>query len=216
MRPRRSAHLLYPALGAAAALTALGSLNGCSNSAQTNGTIAGAGVGASSSSSVNPSTSASIPSDLTLDVVLTSTGNAAQDALLTKTKSLVYAYEQAVARANPNDSLYQSMVSGPASVSIESEIQGFVRSGQRPVGVIKFYAFKADVHSYSAGFAAADVTFCEDNSQTSMLVTKTGATAAPPAGASTPSYWDVGYLTRNGTTSVQSVVIRPGGSACTQ
>lgn len=164
---------------------------------------------------MNPSTSASIPGDLTLDVVLTSTGNAAEDALLSNTKSLIYAYEQAVARANPNDSLYQSMVSGPASVSIESEIQGFVKAGQRPVGVIRFYAFDAAVHAYS-GFSAADVTFCEDNSRTEMLVTSSGATTAPPTSASTPSYWDVGYLTRNGKSSIQSVVIRPGGSACTQ
>jgi hypothetical protein len=49
-----------------------------------------------------------------------------------------------------------------------------------------------------------------------MLVTATGATAAPPTGASATSNWDVGYLTTGGKTTVQSVVIRPGGSACTQ
>ena len=216
MRPRRSAQPRYGPLCAAAALVAVGSLNGCSNSAQTNGAIAGAGTSATGVASVNPSTSASIPSDLTLEVVLTSTGNAAEDALLTKTKALLYAYEQAVARANPTDSLYQSMVSGPASVSIASEIQGFVKAGQRPIGVIKFYAFAAAVQSYSQGYSAADVTFCEDNSRTAMLVTATGATAAPPTGSGATSNWDVGYLINGGKTTVESVVIRPGGSACTQ
>lgn len=211
MTPRRSARVLAGTLCAAIALV---TLNGCSNSAQPNGTIAGAAGNAASSSSANPSTSASIPSDLTLDVVMSSTGNAAKDALLTKTKSLLYAYEQAVARANPNDPLYQSMVSGPAAVSIASEIQGFATAGQRPIGVIKFYGFAADVHSYSSTLSAADITFCEDTSRTQMLVTKTGATAAPPTGASAPTDWDVGYLTKNGKSTVESVVIRPGGSAC--
>lgn len=210
MNPRRSALALAGALSAAVAL------NGCSNTAQSSGTIAGAGAGgAASSASANPSAPASIPSDLTLDVVLTSTGNASEDALLTKTKSLLYAYEQAVARANPNDSLYQSMVSGSAALSIASEVQEFVQAGQRPIGVIKFYAFQVSSRSFSGGVSAADVTFCEDNSQTEMLVTKSGATAAPPTGASEQSFWDIGYLTESGKSTVESVEIQPGGSSCT-
>lgn len=216
MRPRRSTHPRAGLLCTAAALVAVGSLNGCSNSAQTNGAIAGAGTSATGVASGNPVSSASIPSDLTLDVVLTSTGNAAKDALLTKTKALLYAYEQAVARANPTDSLYQSMVSGPALLGVESEIEGFVKAGRRPIGVIKFYAFAADVHTYTADFSAADVTFCEDTSRTSMLVTATGATAAPPSGSNSPSGWDVGYLINGAKTTVESVVVRPGGSTCTR
>ena len=212
MSPRRSALALAGALCAAVAL------NGCSNSTQESGTIAGAGggVGATSSSaSVNPSASASIPSDLTLDIVMTSTGNAAKDVLLTKTKSLLYAYEEAVARANPNDPLYQSMVSGSAALSIASEVREFVQAGQRPIGVIRFYSFQASVRSFADGVSAADVDFCEDNSQTRMLVTKTGATAAPATSASGQSHWDVGYLTEKGKSTVELVEIEPGGSSCT-
>jgi hypothetical protein len=208
--PRRSALALAGALCAAVAL------NGCSNSTQSGGTIQGAGAGeASSSASVNPSTSASIPSDLTLDIVMTSTGNAAEDVLLAKTKSLLYAYEEAVARANPNDPLYQTMVSGSAALSIASEVREFAQAGQRPIGVIKFYSFQVSTRSFSGGVSAADVTFCEDTSQTQMLVTKTGATAAAPTSASDQSDWDVGYLVEKGKSTIESVIIRPGGSACT-
>jgi hypothetical protein len=201
------------------ALCATVALNGCSNSAQSNGTIAGAGDASgalSGAASANPSTSASIPSDLSLDIVMTSTGNAAQDALLTKTKSLLYAYEQAVARANPNDALYQSMVYGQAAQSISDEIQEFARVDQRPIGTIKFYAFRANTRSFSNGVTAADVDFCEDNSQTEMLDSKTGATAPPPTGAAQQSSWDVGFLTVKGKSTIQNVVVRPGGSACTE
>jgi hypothetical protein len=202
-----------PALALAGALCAAVALNGCSNSTQSSGTIAGAGAGeASSSASVNPSTSASIPSDLTLDIVMTSTGNAAEDVLLAKTKSLLYAYEQAVARANPNDPLYQSMVSGSAALSIASEVQEFVQAGQRPIGVIRFYGFQVSTRSYSNGVSAADVNF---NSQTRMLVTKPGATAAPATSASRQSHWDIGYLTEKGKSTVELADIQPGGSSCT-
>lgn len=211
MSPRRSALALAGTLCAAVAL------NGCSNSTQSSGTIPGAGAGEpSSSASVNPSTAASIPSDLTLDIVMTSTGNAAEDVLQAKTKSLLYAYEEAVARANPNDPLYQSMVSGSAALSIASEVREFAQAGQRPIGVIKFYAFQVSTRSFSGGVSASDVDFCEDTSQTRMLVTKTGATAAPPTtGASEQSLWDVGYLTEKGKSTVELVDIQPGGSSCT-
>jgi hypothetical protein len=206
-----------PALALAGALFAAVALNGCSNSAQSSGTIVGAeGGGAASSAAVNPSASASIPSDLTLDIVMTSTGIASEDLLLTKTKSLLYAYEEAVAQGNPNDPLYRSMVTaGSAVLSIASEVQEFVQAGQRPIGVIKFYDFQVGSRSFSGGVSAADVDFCEDNSQTRMLVTKTGATAAPPTSASEQSLWDIGYLTQSGKSTVETVEIQPGGSSCT-
>lgn len=206
MRPPRP--LLLAAL---AALIAAPVLNGCANSAQDNGTIAGADTAAASpSSSSSAAAPASIPSDLTLDLQMTATGDAAKDALLTKTKSLVYAFEQAVARANPNDGLYQTMVSGAGSTAVYAQIEQFAQAGQRPIGVIRFYGFTVLQRA-----PAADVMFCEDTSQTQLLNTKSGATTEPAAGNGTQSYWDVGYLTLGGKSTIESVAIRPGGSACT-
>lgn len=198
-------------LAALAALFAAPALNGCGNSAQDNGTIAGAATAAAApSSSLSASAPASIPSDLTLDVQMTPTGNAAKDALLTKTKTLVYAFEQAVARANPNDGLYQTMISGAGSTAVYAQIEQFVQAGRRPIGVIRFYGFTVLQRA-----PAADVMFCEDTSHTQLLDTKSGATTGPAASGATQSYWDVGYLTLKGKSTIESVAIRPGGSACT-
>ena len=147
---------------------------------------------------------------------MTSTGNTAKDALQAKTESLLYAYEQAVARGNPNDSLYQTMVYGQAAQSIADEVQQFAQVGQRPIGTIKFYAFQVNTRSFSNGVTAADVDFCEDNSQTDLLDTKTGATSPPPTGASRQSIWDVGFQTVKGKSTVETVEIQPGGSLCTE
>lgn len=207
MRPRRS--LVFAAL---ATLFAVPLLNGCSNSAQSNGTIVGAVTANPTVSSPAPAVSglASIPSDLTLDVEIPSTGDADKDALLTKTRALLYAFEQAVAQGNPNASLYQSMLSGGGSTAVYAQVAQFTQDGQRPVGSLRFYGFTVVVRS-----PAADVLFCEDTSQTELLDTKSGSTTAASTTGDAQSHWDIGYLTLNNKSTIESVVIRAGGSACT-
>jgi hypothetical protein len=207
VRPRRST--VFAAL---ATLFAVPALNGCSNSAQSNGTIAGAVTANPTAPSAAPTVSglASIPSDLTLDVEMPSTGDAAKDALLTKTRALLYAFEQAVAQGNPNAPLYQSMLSGGGSTAVYAQVAQFTQDGQRPVGSLKFYGFTVVVRA-----PAADVLFCEDTSQTELLDTKSGSTTAASATGGAQNYWDIGYLTLNGKSTIESVVIRAGGSACT-
>lgn len=179
------------ALAASAALALAAALTGCGGSAaQPPAALsAGGGQNPSAGGSATASGGAQIPADYTVDIDIAQTGDATQNALLAQTHDMLMAYEQAVSRNAPNDSLYQSLTTSFARGNLYSMINTFARAGERPTGSVRFYRFNVRFTG-----KVADVFFCQDTSKVVPVSFKTGQkTGAAATGTAAFSWWDTAF-----------------------
>ena len=191
-RSRSSIRAASAALPVAVACLLAG-LTGCGASASQpsatlpTGTAAAAGAGATASAASTDA--AKIPADYTVDIEIYPTGDPTQDALVARTRDLLMAYEQAVSRNAPNDSLYQSLTTSFARGNLYSMIDVFAKAGQRPTGTVRFYRFSVRFTG-----KVADVFFCQDTSKVVPVSFRTGQrTGAAATGAAAFSWWDTAF-----------------------
>ena len=179
-------------LAASAALSLAAALTACGTSAAQPPAALPAGGAAhapTTTASATSSIAAQIPADYTVDVEITSTGDATQDALLARTRDMLMAYEQAVSRNAPSDSLYQSLTTSFARGNLYSMINTFVQTGERPTGSVRFYRFSVRFTG-----KVADVFFCQDTSKVVPVTFKTGQkTGAAATGTAAFSWWDTAF-----------------------
>jgi hypothetical protein len=130
-----------------------------------------------------------VPADFTVDIEIDPTGDPVQDALLSQTRAMLMAYEQAVSRNAPSDPLYQSLTTASARINLYSMISVFTQAGERLTGSVRYYRFTAKPSG-----AFADVLFCEDSSKTVPVGFRTGRpTGAAATGTAAFSSWDTGF-----------------------
>ncbi|HEV2345733.1 MAG TPA: hypothetical protein VGS97_16660 [Actinocrinis sp.] len=188
---RRSTTLSILAAGAVLSLTA--SLAGCGTTgSQPPAALPAAGGALGSSGGAGTATAsgaAQIPADYVVDIQADPTGDPAKDGLLTRTHDMLMAYEQAVSRNAPKDSLYQSLTTSFARGNLYSMIDTFTRAGERPTGTVRFYGFSVRFTG-----KVADVFFCQDTSKVQPVSFKTGRkTGAVATGTAAYSWWDTAF-----------------------
>lgn len=114
----------------------LAALAGCgASAAQPNAALPAAGAASASSATASPTSTiaAQIPADYHVDIEINATGDPTQDALLSRTRDLLMAYEQAVSRNAPSDGLYQSLTTSFARANMHSMVDSFAsRASDRP------------------------------------------------------------------------------------
>jgi hypothetical protein len=186
------------ALAATAAATTAAVLSGCgASTSQPPAALPGVNAAqdsANASAGATSSVAGQIPADFKVDIEINPTGDSTQDALLSQTRAMLMAYEQAVSRNNPNDGLYQSLTTATARVNLYSMINTFTQAGQRPTGSVRFYRFTAKLTG-----AVADVLFCEDTSKLVPVNFKSGQkTGAMANGTAALSAWDTGFKKGSG------------------
>jgi hypothetical protein len=180
-------------LAASAALSLAASLAGCGATAsQPPSALPAAGAQRSSSAGAGAATAsggAQIPADYVVDIETVPTGDATRDSLLTRTHDMLMAYEQAVSRNAPKDSLYQSLTTSFARGNLYSMINTFTRAGERPTGSVRFYGFSVKFTG-----KVADVFFCQDTSKVVPVSFRTGQkTGAAATGTAAFSWWDTAF-----------------------
>ena len=167
-------------------------LAGCGASASQPNAALPAGAAAAATSATASATStvaANIPADYSVNVEINPTGDPTQDALLARTRDMLMAYEQAVSRNAPSDSLYQSLTTSFARGNLYSMISVFSQAGERPTGSVRFYRFSVRFTG-----KVADVFFCQDTSKTVPVSSKTGQkTGAAATGTAAFSWWDTAF-----------------------
>lgn len=184
---------LLPLVAASAALLlAAAVLAGCGTSASQPSAALPVGGAASAPAVTGSATSAvsvQIPGDYTVDVEINPTGDPTQDALLARTRDMLMAYEQAVSRNAPTDSLYQSLTTSFARTNLYSMIDTFAQAGERPTGSVRFYRFSVRFTG-----KVADVFFCQDTSKVVPVGFKSGQrTGAAATGSAAFSWWDTAF-----------------------
>jgi hypothetical protein len=109
---------------------------------------------------------------------------------------MLMAYEQAVSRNAPRDSLYQTLTTSFARGNLYSMINTFAQAGQRPTGSVRFYRFSVKFTG-----KVADVFFCQDTSKVLPVSFKTGQkTGAAATGSAAFSWWDTAFEKNSGGT----------------
>lgn len=187
-------------LAASAALSLAASLAGCGTAAsQPPAALPAAGAQHGSSGSTGPATASSaaqIPADYAVDIEIAPTGDPTTDSLLSRTHDMLMAYEQAVSRDAPKDSLYQSLTTSFARGNLYSMINTFAQAGERPTGSVRFYGFNVKFTG-----KVADVFFCQDTSKVVPVSFKTGQkTGAVATGTAAFSWWDTAFEKDSGGT----------------
>ncbi len=173
-------------------------LAGCATgTAQPPAALSDAGV-SQGATSTTPSATATvagqIPADYKVDIEINPSGDATQDALIQQARAMLMAYEQAVSRNAPNDSLYQSLTTAKARTNLYSMVGVFAAAGERPTGSVRFYQFTAKPVG-----SVADVLFCEDTSKVVPVSFTTGQkTGAAATGSAAYSWWDTGFKKDSG------------------
>jgi hypothetical protein len=193
---RTRAHRTALRLTAACALITLPA--GCATgTAQPPAALSGAGAsqGATSTApSATATVAGQIPADYKVDIEINPSGDATQDALIQQTRAMLMAYEQAVSRNAPSDSLYQSLTTAKARTNLYSMVGVFAAAGERPTGSVRFYQFTAKPVG-----SVADVLFCEDTSKVVPVGFTTGQkTGAAATGTAAFSWWDTGFKKDSG------------------
>ena len=202
---------------AALGLSALLSAAACGGSSQPPAALPAGGAqgttAARASASPTASVAGQLPSDFKVDIEITPTGDATKDGLLSQARALIMAYEQAVSRNNPSDSLYQSMTSQRARLNLYSMIDAFRQAGRRPSGSERFYQFSALPQSK---VPAADVLFCDDSSKVVPVGLKSGKpVGAAATGSAARTWWDVGFeKSSGGTWNIVYAATQVGRQSC--
>jgi len=186
------------AAGAVAAVTAAAMLSGCGASAsQPPAALPGVGAAQDSANAAVTATASvagQIPADYKVDIEINPTGDATQDALMSQTRAMLMAYEQAVSRNAPNDALYQSLTTSFARGNLYSMINTFAQAGERPTGSVRFYGFNVKFTG-----KVADVFFCQDTSKVVPVSFKTGQKkGAAATGTAAFSWWDTAFEKNSG------------------
>ena len=167
-------------------------LAGCGAAAsQPNAALPAAGAASAPSATASPTSTvaAQIPADYAVDIQINQTGDPKQDTLLARTQDMLMAYEQAVSRNAPHDSLYQSLTTSFARGNLYSMINVFAQAGERPTGSVRFYRFSVKFTG-----KIADVFFCQDTSKVVPVSFKTGhKTGAAATGTAAFSWWDTAF-----------------------
>jgi hypothetical protein len=151
---------------------------------------------ANGSASATATVAGQLPADYKVDIEINPTGDPVQDALLSQTRAMLMAYEQAVSRNAPADGLYQNLTTSNARINLYSMINTFAQAGERPTGSVRFYQFSAKPSG-----SVADVLFCQDTSNVVPVDFKSGKlTGAAATGTAAFSSWDTGFKKGSGGT----------------
>lgn len=189
MSPHRLLLLAVPA-----ALVAAPLLNGCSNTAQNNGTIAGAdATGGAGATSAAPSASAfsapvaglnlsfRIPSDLTLQFQTTAQSSTTASQIETVLVDQYEAYVEALSSSGRTESNYLMLTVAGALSTENGELSWWRNHDERVTGSDRLYDF--DVGAVSGDIAS--FSYCEDstglaykNLGTGQVTANTSSTAA--------------------------------------
>jgi hypothetical protein len=180
---------------ALAALVSAPALNGCSNSAQNNGTIAGAvnGAPATSASAVAPTASVSsapvsgldlsfrIPSDLTLEFQIDAQSSTTAAQIETILVDQYKAYVEALSSSGHIESNYLMLTVADARSAENDELSWWAQHDERVTGTDRLYDFTVGAVSGHAVF----FSYCEDSSEleyknlsTGQVFTNTSGNAA--------------------------------------
>lgn len=207
---RRNALFSVAAIGASAALLA-----GCGTSAsQPPAALPVTHVAAASPSptpSPSPDASASIPADLTINFEPPTTTDPKLLAVTADAKSLVYAYEEALARGSARDPLVHTLVTQQADVQMTELLIQLTGKKTRPSGTVTFFRVTPTTESgyYSVGF-------CEDDSR-AIPVSVQGDTRQgnAPTGSGALRQWEITFTTGDPTKAqIDNFFTQVGSKAC--
>jgi hypothetical protein len=220
--PRLSAFALPGAL--VAALLATLTLNGCSASAQNNGTIAGAGSGGSAVATSAPSVSAAavagldptftIPSDLTLEFQTGTQASATANRIETILVDQYKAYVEALSSGGKLEANFKLLTVSGALGTENSDLAWWKQHDERITGVDRLYDF-------SVGATSGDLvafSYCEDSSNLTYKNLATGQGLANTASNAANHTLREGQLSKGKGElyAVSTLLIQNGAQQCMQ
>jgi len=203
------------ALALLAALCAVVTLNGCSDSVQPSGKIADSGstvTTASATASATPSAASgnTLPADLTLDFTDPQlTGESAD--IYSAAKTFVNAYEAAVSAGKTTNTALTSMTSLYGAAGVLQTVDSDDHSGNRWAGTITFSHFEVGILPKATG-----IGFCESDAQ-AYPVTISGDTRKgdSPTGAAAVRAWELTVAKQaNGGYQITAFETDPGDPVC--
>jgi hypothetical protein len=204
------------ALALLAALCAVVTLNGCSNSVQPSGKVADASSAVTSAAPTSASPSPTeapgntLPADLTLDFTAPQlTGESAD--IYTAAKAYVNAYEAAVSAGKTANIALTAMTNVSAGGSVAQAISSDEHAGTRWAGTITFSNFQVTILSTARG-----IGFCESDTA-AYPVTISGDTrkGSSPTGAAAVRAWELAVTKQaNGSYQVTTFNTDPGDPVC--
>jgi hypothetical protein len=218
VRPRRST--VFAAL---ATLFAVPVLNGCSNSAQSNGTIAGAVTGGPTASAAAPAQTPSatlapvagldlsfrIPADLTLEFQTTPQSSPTASQIETILVDQYEAYIEALSSGGHTDSNYHMLTVSNALSAENAELSWWQQHDERVTGSDRLYDFTVGaVSPHLASFS-----YCEDSTGLDYKNLSTGQTITNTASAAANHTLREGQLSKDkGELWVVSTLITQNGA----
>jgi hypothetical protein len=161
--------------------------------------------------SPSPDASASIPADLSINFEQPTTTDPNLLAVSADAKSLVYAFEEALARGSASDPLVHTLVTQQADVQITELLIQLTGKKTRPSGTVTFFRVTPTTEGgfYSVGF-------CEDDSK-AVPVTVQGdsPTGSAPSGSSALRQWEITFVKGNlAKPQINNFFTQVGGKAC--
>jgi predicted small lipoprotein YifL len=164
-----------------------------------------------STPSPTPDASASIPADLKINFEQPTTTDANLLAVSADAKSLVYAFEEALAKGSPADPLVHTLVTQQADVQITELLIQLTGKKTRPSGTLTFFRVTPTTESgfYSVGF-------CEDDSKaTPVTVQGDARQGSAPTGSNALRQWEITFVKGNlAKPQINNFFTQVGGKAC--
>lgn len=206
------------------ALCAVAALNGCSDSVQPNGKIAGAataaGSGVSSAAAGGPSNGVSstsstapgniLPADLTLDFTDPQlTGES--EAIYKSAEAFVDAYEAAASAGKISNAELSATTSIAADASVARNIGSDDQAGDRWAGTVDFDDFQVALLSKATG-----VGFCESDTKAYPVSISGGVRKGnSPTGTAAARAWELTVAKQaDGRYQITTFSIFPGDATC--
>jgi hypothetical protein len=164
-----------------------------------------------STPSPSPDASASIPADLNINFEQPTTTDPTLLSITADVKSVVYAYEEALARGNADDPLVHTLVTKYADVQITQLLTQLTANKTRPSGTVTFFRVTP---SETNGFYG--VAFCEDDSK-AVPVTVQGDSpkGSAPTGSNALRQWAFSFAKDNtGKLTIDYLSTQAGSRSC--
>lgn len=165
----------------------------------------------SATPSPSPDASASIPADLSINFEPPSTTDPTLLSITADVKSVVYAYEEALARGNADDPLVHTLVTKYADVQITQLLTQLTANKTRPSGTVTFFKVTP---SQTNGFYG--VAFCEDDTK-AVPVTVQGDSpkGSAPTGSNALRQWAFSFAKDNaGKLTIDYLSTQAGSRSC--
>ena len=204
------------ALALLAALCAVVTLNGCSNSVQPSGKVADASSAVTTPASPTASPSPTeapgntLPADLTLDFTAPQlTGESAD--IYSAAKTFANAYEAAVSAGKTTNTALSSMTSLYGAAGVLQTVESDDHSGTRWAGTITFSDFEVGILPKATG-----IGFCEsDTAAYPVSISGDARAGSSPSGAEAVRAWELTMAKQgDGDYQITTFSIFPGDATC--